>query len=541
MKIRLYKFLVLSFIFLLFFMSCKKDFEFNKIKPLTWRPDLAIPLVKDGITFEMALKETGGENNFYIDDAGDISMLYYFRDNAFHISPGDLLTIPSFPFSYNHQFTTEEQQIISTQDMNITPVDYVFNLAENDPNVEIDKLLVKEGTVVVNMNNTFNNDGHFVIRFLNATKNGIPFSHITGPFITGSSSDTIDLSNVLFDLLSSPNRITVRVECLLKKSDRPIANDMILDDFTLKIPKVGRFEGYLGQRTFNPNQASVKVTVFNNAYTLGDVYFEDPKASITLVNSIGVPARITIRKLKATNSVSGFSQDITDKLGENAVFSVPSPSITATEPVLKSVDYSNANTGNSMDVLFNIKPDYVFYQITAEINPTKRGINFFTDTSSMYANLLVKLPLYGHFDHLTVQDTFAFSMNKQKEIESANFKTNIVNGFPLQAKMQVYFTDKTFHKIDSMAGNNCIMIKEAPVDPVTHLPQPGMFGEKDTSFFYDRQRMDNLVNADYILVRAVLNSFDEGSTNVKIKATQTLKLNFSAEVKLKKNLETGKK
>ena len=489
----------------------------------------------------MALKETGSENSFYIDDAGDISMLYYFRDNAFHISVGDLLTIPPFPFSLDHLVTPEEQQIISTMDLNIPPVNYSFNMTDDYPDVRIDQLLVKEGTVVLNISNTFSNAGHLVIKILHATKDGVPFSHITGPFVTGSSTETVDLTNVLLDLSSSSNILTIQVEGLLKKSDRPVANDMIHASFSLQIPKIGRFEGYLGQPTFTPIEASVKVTVFNNAYTLGDVYFVDPKASITLVNSIGIPARVTLTKLKATNTVSSVSQDITDKLGENAVFSVPSPTITATKPVTKTVDYSNANTGNSLEALFNIKPDYVTYQIKTEINPATKGINFFTDTSSMYANLVVKLPLYGHFDHLTIQDTFDFSLNKQNEIESSNFNTNIINGFPLQARMQLYFTDKSFHKIDSLTGNDCIMIEEAPVDPATHLPVPGMFGVKDTSFFFDRQRMEKLVNADYILVRAVLNSFDEGKTNVKIKAAQTLKLNFSADVKLRKNLGTIKK
>ena len=524
----------LSLTFLIFLAGCKKDFD--KIKPVIWKPDFAIPLVKDEITFEDALKESGSEKNFYIDDSGDISFLYYFRDYSFGITPKDLINIPPFPFNYEHQVTSEEQQIISTQDMNLQPVNFSINLTQDFPDARIDKLLVKEGNVVLNMNNTFNNNGHIIIRFLNATKNGVPFIYTTHPFVSGTTSETIDLAGVLFDLSANPSIATIQVECSLKKSNRPVAGDMIRIGFTLNVNTIGRFEGYLGQQTFTPNEAYVKVTAFNNAYILGDLYFVDPMASITIVNSIGIPSRITVRKLQGLNTSSNFSLDITDKLGANAVFPVPSPGITATEPVTKTVDYSNANTGNSIAELFNIKPDRIYYQIKTEINPVKRGINFFTDTSSMYANLVVKLPLYGHFDHLTVQDTFAFSMNKQKEIESVNFKSNITNALPLQAMMQVYFVDKGYHVLDSLTGGDCMIIKEAPVDPATHLPYPGKFGVKDTSFFFNQQRMENLSNAEHILVRAVMNSYDGGSTNVKIRSTQSLRLDFSSEIKYRKTL-----
>jgi len=539
MRIRL--FTPVSIIFLVLILSlagCKKDFD--KIKAPVWKPDLAIPLVIDNITFEQALKETGTEKNFYIDDAGDISMLYYFNDNAFRIVPSDLITLPSFPFTYDHIVTAAEQQQVSTQDLTLAPVTYTINLTESLPGIRIDKLLVKEGSMVVSMDNTFNNGGHLVLSFLNATKNGVPFIYTTGPFASGSYTETIDLSNVLFDLTTSPGLVQVQVQAMLKQSSRPVANDRIHAGLNLSIRKIGRFVGYLGQHTFTPDESFVKLSVFHNDYVLGDVHFEDPQVSITMVNSIGIPLRVTVTDLKATNSTSVVGMDITSYLGSNAVFSVPSPDINATVPATTTMNYTNANTGNIMDLLFNIKPDRIHYTVKTEINPSKAGINFFSDTSSVYANLMVKLPLYGHFDHLTAQDTFAFSLNKEKEIESVNFKTFITNGLPLQARMQVYFVDKLYRVIDSLAGYNAIFIKEAPVDPATHLPKPGMFGEKDTSFFFDRARMESISNAEYILVRAVMNSFDEGSTNVKIRSTQALKLNFAAEVKLIKNLGSGK-
>ena len=301
--------------------------------------------------------------------------------------------------------------------------------------------------------------------------------------------------------------------------------------------KIGWFEGYLGHQTFSPPEESVRITVFNNIYNYGDIYFVDPKVSMTVVNSIGVPARITVEKLEAKNSSSGNTLDIADRLGSNAIIPIPCPSITATQPAVTTIEYTNANTGNSMDALFNIKPDDVYYKIKTEINPGSQSLNFFSDTSSFYADLRVQLPLYGHFTNVIAQDTFPFTLNDQKEIERVEFRTKIVNGLPLRARVQVYFTDKYFNILDSLTGNDNILIDEAPVDPATHLPRPGMYGVRDTSFFLDHERMLRLEGAEKMLVKAMLNSTDEGQTNVKIRANQMLKMNFSARVKMKVNLE----
>jgi hypothetical protein len=99
--------------------------------------------------------------------------------------------------------------------------------------------------------------------------------------------------------------------------------------------------------------------------------------------------------------------------------------------------------------------------------------------------------------------------------------------------MQVYFTDSLYHVIDSLTGSNQIIIKEAPVDPTTFLPYPDQFGLRDTSFFIDLTRMDRLFTARKILVKAVMNSANEGIPNVKIKAAHLLRVNFSALVRLK--------
>jgi hypothetical protein len=109
-----------------------------------------------------------------------------------------------------------------------------------------------------------------------------------------------------------------------------------------------------------------------------------------------------------------------------------------------------------------------------------------------------------------------------------------VNGLPLTASVQAFFTDEHYNKIDSLTGNDRVLIREAPVDISTHLPVPGMFGIKDTTFIMNSQRMARFETVRKVLIIAVLHSSDGGKVDVKIKADQKLDVTFSARAKLKK-------
>jgi len=520
--------------------GCRKDFAFDKVKDLQWNPYIALPLVNDSITLRKAIITSGAQNHVYIDESGNISFLYYFNNDAFRLRPSDLIKLAPLNFSYLRQITAAEQAILQNADLPIPPVPFNINLEGLIAGARVDKLVIKQGSVRVNTNHTFSNAGSLTVKILHATKNGLPFSFVLGPMVSGPAQSVIDLSGVTLDLTTTPNMVQAEVEGLLKKSPSPVAGDEIRADFQLIIDTIGWFQGFLGKQTFPQLSDTVRVNVFNNAFALGEVYFEDPQAIVTIINSIGIPAEITIEKLVAINNASGLTLDIANRLGAEAVFTVPSPSITATQPIIKRVFYNNDNTGSAMNDFFNMKPDNVAFQIKTVINPEGTPVNFFADTSSFYDTLRVKLPLWGHFDHLTFQDTFDLVIEKPEEIEYLEFRTKISNGLPLTAMLQVYFTDDKYVKKDSLAGNDQIFIVEAPVDPSTALPYPGMFGLRDTTFILTSDRMKNLQNVKKALVKAVLNSADGGHTSVKLKADQHLKLNFTAKAKLKKNIEFGK-
>lgn len=517
--------------------GCRKDLNFDKVKPLTWKPDLALPLVHDSITLRKILTQSGTEDHLYIDESGNISILYYYNNDAFRIRPNDLAKVSPVSFDYYHQITPAEETIIRNGDLTLAPVPYSLTLVGTNNGLRIDKMQVKKGTIRITTDHSFYNGGFLTVRFPDATLAGNPWSFSLGPVREGIADTTVSLAGVIFNLAGSPNTIRVTVEGLLRQSSSVNASDQLNGTFTVTVDTFGLFEGYLGKWTLDGLQDTVRVSVFNNAYTLGDLYFIDPQATITFVNSIGIPADVVVEKMVAINDATGATLDVASRLGAGAFIQVPSPAYPLTAAVVQSVTYTNANTGNAMYDFFNMKPDNVAFQVKTVINPTGTPFNFFTDTCSLRADLRVKLPLWGHFDHLTYQDTFDLVIDRPEEIEFLELKTHIVNGMPMYALLQVYLTDDQYHIKDSLAGDDLIFIREAPVDPSTFLPYPGQYGIKDTTYVIDSQRMTNLDNVTRMLVKGVLFTPDEGTTDVRLRADQSIRLHFAAHAKLKKTIE----
>ena len=528
-------------LFLLLFAAawttgCKKDFDFSKAKSVEWKPDLALQLVHDSITLRRILTQGNAGDRLVIDENGDISILYYYNDSAFTIRPADLVKLSKTGFVGKHVITPAEEAIASAGDLVIPPVTFSMTLPAAAPGTRIDKVTVAKGTVRIWSSCPFNNAGYRKITFPEATLNGQVFSVTLSPVHAGTSLTEVSLDKVSFNLSASPGTIHATVEALLHQSAYVKAGDVMEDSVVVSIDSIHWFEGYVGQQTFDNLEDTVKVNVFNNAYTLGDLYFMDPQDSITIINSVGVPSRITIRKLVAINSVTGTNLDITGQLGSGAILDVPSPVMPLMKPVITARNYSNANTGGAMTGFFNVKPDRVAFKVTVEINPGGQANNFFADTSVFHADLRVKLPLWGHVDNLTYMDTFDLVIDKPEELDYIQFKTHIKNGLPLYGLMQVYFTDEHYVIKDSLAGSDRIFIEEAPVDPTTYLPYPGMFGIRDTTYTLDTQRLLNLENVKKMLVKALLFTPEEGTTNVKLRADQSVCVDFAVRARLHKEV-----
>jgi hypothetical protein len=117
-----------------------------------------------------------------------------------------------------------------------------------------------------------------------------------------------------------------------------------------------------------------------------------------------------------------------------------------------------------------------------------------------------------------------------KELEWAKFRINITNGFPVDASMQIYFTDSSFAKLDSMISPPGEIVDAGLIDPSTGIVNHQTL--KTTDEYFPKARLQNIFNAKKLIVRGILNSLNT-PTLIKIYADYALDVKLGVQAQLK--------
>ena len=72
--------------------------------------------------------------------------------------------------------------------------------------------------------------------------------------------------------------------------------------------------------------------------------------------------------------------------------------------------------------------------------------NFLRDSSRFNIDVEFGLPLYGKVANFAVQDTFDFTVDNIDQVQQLLIRSDIINEFPMDAKMQIFFTDDSYHE-----------------------------------------------------------------------------------------------
>ncbi|HTF82151.1 MAG TPA: hypothetical protein VL947_10510, partial [Cytophagales bacterium] len=209
----------------------------------------------------------------------------------------------------------------------------------------------------------------------------------------------------------------------------------------------------------------------------------------------------------------------------------------------------NAQNSN-VEFAFEPSPFNVYYKANIVLNKKKVGLpqelNFITDRSMVRVRAEVKLPVVGTLHYLTIADTLDLPKSNglssiDFDFDSATFKLNTENGFPLDCKLQLYFLDSSKVVKDSL-----FLKYNTPILPSAVVALDGKIIAKSRAYYqrafskedYDR----NVKNTRYIVILAHLNSFKNPAgipQSIKISSDNTVKVKLSGEVKAIVNTSTG--
>jgi hypothetical protein len=387
---------------------------------------------------------------------------------------------------------------------------------------ELNELRIKSGTLLMNLKSTIQQQSHLEFSLPSATDmfgNSISVSEDIPAAPVGGTSDlnkTFDLAGYSFNLtgLSGTEHNTYFTH-LVASIDSTGAlvtiskEDSVIINYTLQDIVPEYVQGYLGQQIINIGPSQTPFEGFKNIVS-GSLGLEQADVSLSIVNGIGVSGRINIYDLTSVNTLTENSVPLTWNL-----LSTPLEIPPATDnPFLPSFTIYDINNSNSnFTTLVENLPDQLQYSLDIFINPlgnVSNYMDFAYDTSAIYVNLNLSVPLSFIANDLVLQDTFDFSLGSPEEgdpiIKEGTFNLIADNGFPFTTSSQLYFYDDQMNYLDSLfTSPNTIA--------AAILNDGCLVAEKTITVLtmnIDENKMNRLRNSKKVIIRS---SFNTSSTS----------------------------
>lgn len=517
MKLRTQHFIIIKLLSFLLFItsmqSCIKneDFDYDKVTSTTWDPDVAVPLIHSELSIYDIIGNTDS-GSISIDDSNRVTLIY--KGNIYSVYGYEFLPLVNQSSGQVIQLGSNDSLQLAVNGTFSKSVTNTFPFAVANSE-SLDSVTLSFGTLIVSVNSMIPYSGSLNISIPDARKNGISFSKDI-PFVNSGSLpilaiDSADLAGYHVNLNPSgtPNTVSIIYTPTFTYNGsnvQPVVNKnfSILSNFSNL--NVRQAFGNFGQRPLNINVDSSKIGLFNNQ-TNGNLFFDDPTVKFIISNSYGMPIDAHINSLFAilnngsTIGITGYPDPIP--------ISVP---LAIGQTVETSFELNQTNSNEK--VVLNQQPRYISYNAIANTNVPSGTYNFLEDSSQFKVDVEVTLPLKGYTQAFTLQDTTPFTLENIKEVQSAVFRINVINGFPANALTQVYFTDSTYTYIDSMLTNpSSLIVESGQLDNNGKVIAP-VHKRRDEPF--SRSRLENIFNAKYLIIRSVIDSKDAPSTHVQV-------------------------
>ena len=494
-------------LFCLTFSACKKVDELENIDAPEYNGEFAIPLFSTSASLQDLLENL--DSTTVVEVGPDDLITVRYRGNVVERTSQDF-----FPF------------------LNIAGIpleDSITNFALDLPGqLDLDYTIFKQGKlapVVISKYKELTEITIFSLTIPQLTKDGSPFEWGANVLpLEIPASETFDISGYRLD--TDNDSLLLKYEARLPNGD-PVPPDSLVVTVLLSDLEYSYVEGYWGNEYNDNPRDTIHIDLFD-AWTKGDVFFEDPKVNIYVNNSMGIPLQSVMNILRV-ESVDGQFLDVTSPhIGSGIDFDYPELNeVGVTKTTVFSFDKSNSNIIDVVDA----KPvalDYDLDAITNANNDTNLTI-FLTDSSFFNVQVEAEMSIHGSTSNFSIQDTFAFDINESTSVESAEFKLITENEIPIGIDLQIYFVDHDRQIIDSLLTGDDQVLAAAPADAEGNATS---ITEKVTYIPISGERLDKILTAKDILVTASFNTYNYDTQSVKILASQNVDIRMGVKLKL---------
>lgn len=417
-----------------------------------------------------------------------------------------------------------------------------------DGGPEITEMTLEQGMVKINVINTIEDSIHIIYSLPYAVSplgEAVRFETYCPPAPAGESisvADSFDLSGYYVNLqgLNGNKANTFYQEFTASIDSTGVPRTLSLDDSIVVeyglinvVPLA--LKGYVGsyhQEYDDNTNLGFNVLDFIDG---GEIHFDDVNVNLTVTNGVGIDARFMINELKATNTASGESVN----LSAADVIGVPIQVERAVEnpfiPGLTEFQLNNSNS-NILDLL-ELFPDKMSYDVSLDINPEGNIYNyqdFLLPDSRTKLTLDLELPLNLLAKDVTLVDTFDMDITTDDEstfiddVQSIELTLLAENSFPLSTSIKILFFDDFGAVLDSLDFGGDV-IQAGELNGICKVDEPK---ETNVSVIFTGDRIKNILNARQAEVTAVFNTPTEtpcGET-VKIYSDYRLEMHLTGHM-----------
>lgn len=496
--------------------GCNQFNELEEIAKVDYEAQYAIPVVNTNISLEDLLAQLDERTSLIIDPDGLVRLQY----------SGEVLRQTSADV-----FASINQTIASVPLIPITSKHQPLPFSSPD-GLQMDRLDLKAGKFYY----TVQSDHPFPVKFSlssqQVTKNGVPLSFNGTISAYSGTGDKPILTNLFFpaslaDFQIIPVNDTVYIDY---EALDPQGNPVDLNTIVIRIQDLDFYyvEGYLGNQIYEGGRDTIVIDFFDQ-WTQGDVYFAEPRITLNVENSFGIPTRSVFNVFNVftvRNEVLPIRSTFID---EGIDF--PYPTL-AEKGQVKESNFVFTKDNSNIDQVLGAGPVAVDYEVNALTNPDQltdiRG--FITDSSYYNVRIDVDLPLYGQASKFIARDTFQLDFSTYGKVTAAEFKLVTENGLPLSVDMQGYFMNEEGFVLDSLLEQQERVVAAAPVNSEGVVTNPV---EEIKYIDIPEDRFTTLRSARKLLLIASFSTLNEGRVPVKVLNGQSTDIRLGAILKMK--------
>jgi len=291
-------------------------------------------------------------------------------------------------------------------------------------------------------------------------------------------------------------------------------------------PRLTFVKGTWGREEFPLPSATVPIDLYDERFLNGHIRFAQPTITAIIESSFGLPIRSQIDLL---NAYSAEGEKIPIDASAIDGVDINYPLLTergVRKETILQIDFTNSNIVE----VFDTQPTELEYGLTAIANPEDDQdlMVFIEDTSVFKAQVIVEVPVIGSTESFTAKETFEVPFEDIDQISEGEFKLIVENELPVGAQLQFYFIKGEKQIIDSLFQTIPQLVEAATVDDNGDVTTAA---ETTTFIPIDADKMQNIVEADRVQVKAVFQTAGDGQQDVVIKMDQTI--NFRMGLKFK--------